>query len=67
VVLVVDDESTLRVKGGVGYGSVGECYRYSFRDGAIASLRGPAQELHPFDDYTLPDRVTLAGTPASGD
>lgn len=65
VVLEVDSESTLRVKGGVGYGAVGEVYRYAFKDGKVASLRSPGQELHPLADYTLPDRVTLSGPPSS--
>ena len=52
-VLTVEDESTLRVASGPGYGGVGEPLRYVFADdGSVVSVRGPsALTMWPIDSY----------------
>jgi CubicO group peptidase (beta-lactamase class C family) len=57
------DGDALRVAGGNGYSSYGESYRFTFdASGAVESVRGSSGlTLHPIDNFTLPDRVTVAG------
>jgi hypothetical protein len=52
-VLTVEDESTLRVASGPGYGGVGEPLKYVFADdGSVVSVRGPsALTMWPIDTY----------------
>ncbi len=55
-VLTVEDEATLRVASGPGYGDVGEPLSYTFAsDGSVISIRGPgALTMWPLDDYHPP-------------
>ena len=47
--LTVEDDTTLRIAGGTGYGSFGEAFRYTWApDGSIASLRADSgQSVYP--------------------
>ncbi|HEY8717304.1 serine hydrolase domain-containing protein [Pengzhenrongella sp.] len=51
--LTVEDDSTLRIGGGTGYGSFGEAFEYTWApDGSVASLRADsAQSVFPVDAY----------------
>lgn len=59
--LDVVDEDTLRVAGGGGYESYGECYRFTFGDaGQVVSARmGSATTMRPLADFSVPERVRL--------
>jgi CubicO group peptidase (beta-lactamase class C family) len=65
--LTVEGDKTLRISGGIGYGSVGETLEYTFGDNGVESIRGgSATTSYPIERITAAaetiDRITV-GSP----
>lgn len=62
--LSVEDDATLRVVKGPGYGAVGERMRYAFgADGSVSYVRGAGgMTWWPLEGYRLPERVRRPAT-----